>query len=48
MINYYDCQGAVPVTVIPKLLAEPATIFIPDSMVKQLRSGILTSAIALT
>ena len=47
LFNYF-ARGFSPFTVIPMLRAVPATMLIADSIVKQLRSGILASAICRT
>src|SRR5690606_8699947 len=44
----YCSQGGVPVTFIPILRAVPATIFMADSTLKALRSGIFVSAMVFT
>ena len=41
-------SGNSPFTVIPILLAVPATMRIAEASVKQFKSGILSSAISLT
>ena len=48
MAGYCFAIGEVPLMVKPMLRAVPATILMADSIVKQLRSFILSSAITLT
>ena len=43
-LHYLDLGASPPLTVIPILLAVPATIFIPESTVKQFISGNLSAA----